>query len=487
MFIWLLYEFISSLIITGLFIALSSYFASTWIMGLGMAMCAILFVWIKRKKINYPIEKQFSYYMIYTILVLCICLFISKGAASHQIWAFYNYALIPSIPTRLFAALYNDTMVYYLLPLLWQGAIYIGMVIVNKDYQWKHHLKLILSLGIGLSLCGVILYQRRQVVLPGHGFDYSGGYSSVDLKEYDVINQNNKLAQLDEPSAFIIHDPEKMPVLDGAEAAYPVYSALANAVYENIAEIERNRLGMDSATNEEDTKKEYENTDQRIVSFYNTAVGFERLVNGKVDMFFGAYPSASQLQLAKDLGAELEFTPIGKEAFVFFVPKNHTIKALSSEQIRKIYSGEYTNWKQLGGNDQKIMAFQRPERSGSQSMMVKFMGDIPLKTPLKEEYQEAMAGIAEKVADYRNQSGAIGYSFRFFLTGMTADPEVDMLSVDGIYPDKTTIRDGTYPLTVNLYCITVKGNKNENVNKMLEFILSEQGQTLVEKSGYVAL
>ena len=215
MFIWLLYEFISSLIITGLFIALSSYFASTWIMGLGMAMCAILFVWIKRKKINYPIEKQFSYYIIYTILVLCICLFISKGAASHQIWAFYNYALIPSIPTRLFAALYNDTMVYYLLPLLWQGAIYIGMVLVNKDYHWKHHLKLILSLGIGLSLCGVILYQRRQVVLPGHGFDYSGGYSSVDLKEYDVINQNNKLAQLDEPSAFIIHDPEEMPVLDG--------------------------------------------------------------------------------------------------------------------------------------------------------------------------------------------------------------------------------------------------------------------------------
>ena len=204
-------------------------------------------------------------------------------------------------------------------------------------------------------------------------------------------------------------------------------------------------------------------------------------------MFFCAYPSASQLQLAKDLGAELEYTPIGKEAFVFFVPKNHTIKALSSEQIRKIYSGEYTNWKQLGGNDQKIMAFQRPERSGSQSMMVKFMGDIPLKTPLKEEYQEAMAGIAEKVADYRNQSGAIGYSFRFFLTGMTADPEVDMLSVDGIYPDKATIRDGTYPLTVNLYCITVKGNKNENVNKMLEFILSEQGQTLVEESGYVAL
>lgn len=487
MFIWLLYEFLSSLIIMGLFIGLLSHFTTTWIMALGMVFFAIFFVWFKRKKIEPKIQKYFSYYIIYTIVILTVCLFISKGANAHSIWSFYNYALFPSLPTRLFAALYNEPIVYYLIPLLWQITVYIGMVIVNKDYQWKHHIKLTLSLAVGLGVSGVILYQRQQVVLPGHGFDYSGGYSSVNLEEYDVINKDNKLAKLDEPAAFTITDPDKMPILDGAEAAYPVYSALANAVYVNIDGIERDRLGMNQEIEDEYPKSEAEKTDQRIVSFYNTAVGFERLVNGKADMFFGAYPSASQLQLAKDLGVELEYTPIGKEAFVFFVPENQVIKELSSVQIRKIYSGEYTNWKQLGGQNEKIMAFQRPERSGSQSMMVKFMADTPLKTPLKEEYQAAMAGVAEKVADYRNLSGAIGYSFRFFLTGMTERPEVEMLSIDGIAPDKETIRDGTYPLTVNLYCITVKGNKNENVNKMLEFMLSEQGQTLIEESGYVAL
>lgn len=487
MFSWLLYEFLSSLIIMGLFIGLFSRFTTTWIMALGMIFFAVFFVWFKRKKIEPKIQKYFSYYIMYTIVVLMLCLFISKGANSHQIWGLYNYALLPSLPVRLFASLYNESMVYYLVPLIWQITVYMGMVILNRDYQWKHHIKLIVSLVIGLSVSSVILYQRQQVVLPGHGFDYSGGYSSVNLEEYDVINKDNKLAKLDEPADFTITDPDKMPILDGAEAAYPVYSALANAVYVNIDEIERDRLGMNQETDEEDTKSEAEKNDQRIVSFYNTAVGFERLVNGKADMFFGAYPSASQLQLAKDLGVELEYTPIGKEAFVFFVPENQSIKELSSEQIRKIYSGEYTNWKQLGGENQRIMAFQRPERSGSQSMMVKFMGDTPLKTPLKEEYQAAMAGVAEKVADYRNLSGAIGYSFRFFLTGMSENPEVEMLSIDGIVPNKETIRDGSYPLTVNLYCITVKGNKNENVNKMLEFMLSKQGQTLIEESGYVAL
>lgn len=482
MLLWWLFELISSLLSVGLFIYCSSFLSSRWYMALGMGIMAVFFIVLKRKKITPKSEKYFSYYMIYTVILLFLCFLISKGSSGHWIWSIYNYGLIPSLPTRLIATLYNSTNVYYFIPLIWQVVVYMGMVIINRDYQLKSHLKLIISMVLGLGISGFILYQHQQNVLPGHGFDYSGGYSSVDLEEYDLINEDNKLAKLNEPSSFTISDPTKMPIMDGAEATYPVYSAIANAVYENISQIERQRLKMNEQNNIESIAEP-----ERIVSFYNTAVGFERLVNGKVDLFFGAYPSESQLELAKQLGVELEFTPIGKEAFVFFVPQNQPIKSLSSDQIRGIYHGDYTNWQQLGGKNQKIMAFQRPERSGSQSMMKKFMGDVTLKTPLKEEYQAAMSGITEKVADYRNQSGAIGYSFRFFLSSMGERQEVDMLSIDGIAPTKETIRDGSYPLTVYLYCITVKGNNNENVGKMLEYMLSLQGQTLIEESGYVAL
>ncbi|MFQ9922909.1 MAG: hypothetical protein ACLRVU_05315 [Beduini sp.] len=85
MFSWLLYEFLSSLIIMGLFIGLFSRFTTTWIMALGMIFFAVFFVWVKRKKIESKIQKYFSYYIMYTIMVLMLCLLISKGANSHQI------------------------------------------------------------------------------------------------------------------------------------------------------------------------------------------------------------------------------------------------------------------------------------------------------------------------------------------------------------------------------------------------------------------
>lgn len=254
-----------------------------------------------------------------------------------------------------------------------------------------------------------------------------------------------------------------------------MYSAVAKTLYKNIAEIEET----------------YKNTSYdpcgEIVTFYNTAVGFERLVNGDVDLFFGAKPSASQLEYAKEKGVELEYTAIGKEAFVFFVEEDNPVNSLTSNQIRSIYHGDITNWNQVGGKNEPIIAFQRPERSGSQSMMVYFMGDVSLKEPLTHEMEYAMMGIVEEVVNYQNEAGAIGYSFRYFLEGLNEVENVKILSVDGIYPTNESIQDGSYPLIVNLYCISVKGNNNENVQKVIDFLLSEDGQTIIEQTGYSPL
>jgi len=79
-----------------------------------------------------------------------------------------------------------------------------------------------------------------------------------------------------------------MPILDGAEACYPVYSAIAKAVYKDIGQIEK------AYSETEDYN--YYNTNGKIVTFTNTSVGYTRLINGEVDMFFGAKPSKSQLE-----------------------------------------------------------------------------------------------------------------------------------------------------------------------------------------------
>ena len=112
------------------------------------------------------------------------------------------------------------------------------------------------------------------------------------------------------------------------------------------------------------------------------------------------------------------------------------------------------------------------------------MGDIPLKEPLTYEMEMGMLGIIKEVAEYQNEKGAIGYSFRYFFEGLTQVEGAKMISVDGVYPTNESIQDGTYPIVTNLYCITVKDNPNKNVEKVLDFLLSEDGQYLIEKTGY---
>lgn len=312
----------------------------------------------------------------------------------------------------------------------------------------------------------------------GYGFAYEGGWSSVDLKPYYVENPENKLAKLDEPASLIISDVSKMPVLDGAEATYPVYSAFANACYENIAEIQEYAKSREGK--EENAPKP--------VRFTNTIEAYKSLVNGDVDIFFGSMPSPEQKQLAADAGKELVYTPIGKEAFVFFVSEDNPVDGLTSEQLRDIYSGKISNWRKVGGRNLPILAFQRPKNSGSQTRMEYFMGDVPLKEPLRSEFEISMVGVVSSVAGYQNKKTAIGYSFRYYATQMVLPEDsghIKFLSLDGVYPSPENIADNSYPLTGQLYAVSLADNDNEYVGKLLEFMTSEQGKQIVKETGYI--
>lgn len=306
----------------------------------------------------------------------------------------------------------------------------------------------------------------------GHGFEYEGGWSSVNLRPYYVENPDNKLAKLDEPSDFIISDVKQMPVLNGAEAAYPIYSAFAECCYENIGHIQQ-------LAKEQDGQK-------MPVRFTNTVVGFEELLTGETDIFFGSKPSEAQYKMAEEKGVELVLTPIGSEAFVFFVNSENPVDGLTSDQIRRIYSGEFRSWRQAGGSNIPILAFQRPEGSGSQTRMEYFMGDVPLKEPLEIEYEYSMVGVIKEVASYQNKESAIGYSFRYYVSEMFHDDRIKILAVDGVYPAPDAIRDGSYPLAGNLYAITVKDTENPMVEPFLEWMTGEQGKQIVNRTGYIA-
>jgi ABC-type phosphate transport system substrate-binding protein len=329
----------------------------------------------------------------------------------------------------------------------------------------------------------------------GHGFEYMHGYSSSDFTGYHVYD-GEKLYSLDHEASFQIENEEDMPVLDGAEACYPVYCAIAKAVYKDIGDIEKNYHDQaekfwEKARNEK-TPYDYKlgriyETNGKIITFTNTSEAYYRLIDRSVDMVFGARPSSYHKDYAVHHREQIVTTPIGKEAFVFFVEEDNPIEDLTSEEIRAIYHGDIKNWKELGGPDQKIIAFQRPENSGSQVMMRWFMKDVELQEPKTYEYASGMGGVVKEVAQYHNEAGAIGYSFRYFLSEFHQEEHIRILTVDGVEPSIENIKNGSYPATVDLVCATLVSNENPNVKNLLDFLLSEDGQEIIEGSGYARL
>jgi phosphate transport system substrate-binding protein len=220
------------------------------------------------------------------------------------------------------------------------------------------------------------------------------------------------------------------------------------------------------------------------VACNNTIRAYEKLVNKTTDIIFVASPSKRQLEEADKAGVSFRFTPIGKEAFVFFVNSQNPVSDLTIEQLQAIYSGEITNWKEVGGNDEIIRPFQRNENSGSQTAFVHFMQEKTIMEPPTENVHYIMEPIVTQTADYTNYGNAIGFSFRFYVKEMVKNEKVKILKINGVHPDLETIGNSTYPLSSSFFAVTLTDNNKLNVTKFLEWIVSEQGQYLVKKTGY---
>jgi phosphate transport system substrate-binding protein len=310
-----------------------------------------------------------------------------------------------------------------------------------------------------LSTLSVIGYEGYQAYLKSLEVVST---QDVDLSEYLPFAEDTKAVSLEEASTFKIKD--NLPTLDGSTALYPVYSAFAQAVY---------------------PEKDYPLYDSEVVSS-QTGDAFDRLLKGNVDIVFMPHPSDKQMKTAESFGRELTLTPIGRESFVFFVHSKNPVKELTIKQIQGIYAGEITNWNQVGGENEKIRAFQRPEGSGSQSALIKVMNGIPLMDPPSEDIVSAMGGIITETTNYKNRTNAIGYSFRHFSQEMVHNGKIKNIAVNGILPTKETIKNDTYPIVAEFYAITA-GSENPHIEAFIKWMQSEQGRKIVERTGYVPL
>ncbi len=229
------------------------------------------------------------------------------------------------------------------------------------------------------------------------------------------------------------------------------------------------------------------NIEETEVTHSKTHNAYVNLINGDTDLILVTYPSEDEQKLAQEKNVELEIVPIVKEAFVFFVNKENQIDNLSLEQIKQIYSGKITNWKEVGGPDAKITAYQRPANSGSQSGMLELvMKNTKIMEAPKENIASGMADIIDVISDYNNKDTAIGYSYYYYATKMYTSDTIKLLSIDGVKPTYDNIKDGLYNIQTAYYAVIRKSEAEDSpARKLLNAMKSSNGQNIAKEAGYV--
>lgn len=257
---------------------------------------------------------------------------------------------------------------------------------------------------------------------------------------------------------------EEFPRIDGSTANLPLMAAVLSAV-----------TGMEQS--------EAENT----VSCTTTPTAWTQLASGYTDLLL-VYEAAEDTQAALDeIGTELEITPIGLDALVFIVNAQNPVQSVTQDQLRQIYTGQITNWKDLGGEDLDIQAFQRDPTSGSQSLFRKLL--MPDQEPMEAPtafIPSDMGSLIEDLASYNNDGSAIGYSVFYYASYMYAKPGLRFLAVDSVTPSDETIADQSYPL-LNPFYVAIRADEpaDSPARQVRDWLLTDAGTEVISAAGYI--
>ncbi|CAG0927000.1 Phosphate-binding protein PstS 1 [Thermoflexales bacterium] len=244
-----------------------------------------------------------------------------------------------------------------------------------------------------------------------------------------------------------------------------------------------------------------------ITDHTGTHTAHLNLINGEADLILEArLPSADEVQVAQEKKVELETTVIALDAFVFLTHADNPVDSLSLQQIRDIYSGQLTNWSQVGGLDLPITPYQREENSGSQELMEALvMHDLPFVkaddliaytmagpfNALNDNPTKFPMGDTRKAWPQGDVSG-IAYTVYYYERNIAPRYEnIKVLAVEGVRPTQVTIAERTYPLVSEVYVVVRAGTPADSATIRLRDWLASKGeyrndgQRTVEQSGYV--
>lgn len=207
-----------------------------------------------------------------------------------------------------------------------------------------------------------------------------------------------------------------------------------------------------------------------------------------VDLILATGPSQEELALAEAAGISLVQEPICYDAFIFITHVDNPVDSLTVQQVRDIYTGNITNWREVGGLDMDIRPYQREANSGSQTAMETLvMQGQPLTAAEENMVDDGMGRLVYRVGEYYNNAMNLGYTYQYYLDVLYQNDSVKALAIDGVSPTPENLRSGAYPFTTHYFAVIRGGEEDMPAGQFQQWLLSDEGQACVAQAGYVPL
>ena len=210
------------------------------------------------------------------------------------------------------------------------------------------------------------------------------------------------------------------------------------------------------------------------------------LIGGTSDLIFVCRkPSADETKLAAEKKVAFDARPIALDAFVFLRNVKNPVEHLSVQQIRDIYAGRIAHWKELGGPDGPIHAYQRDRNSGSQVTMERLVMRGLAMPGGPRMIGRGMMGPYNRM---RGDPRGLGFTFWYYNAYMQPDPKIRTLAVGGVAPTPETIRSRRYVYTTEVYAVTRADEPDDSTaSRIQDWLGTPEGQAVVAESGYTPI
>lgn len=194
---------------------------------------------------------------------------------------------------------------------------------------------------------------------------------------------------------------------------------------------------------------------------------------------------------ASDNGVDLKEFTVLWDGIAIVVSNNVSVEEITLEQLSKIYKGEITNWKEIGGQDGLITVAARDSSSGTGEYFVQEIVRLGVKDS-KDDYSDKClllqtnGDMTTQVSENKNIIGYIGLGYLKLAEGSLKALKVKTkIDSAGVYPSIDTIKDNSYPVSRALYVYADSNNFSKITQSFIDFILSPEGQKIGIETGFV--